>query len=128
MPPVDIIFFKDDDGTAPVLEWIKHLSKGEKAKVISHIQLLAEKGHELRRPHADSVCGSDLYELRLRFGRLRVRILYFFFMRYAAVLDHVVHGKKTDAIPQAEINRALKKRDQFIQDPEKHTIKNEVLS
>jgi len=128
MPPVDIIFFKDDDGTAPVLEWIKCLSKGEYAKVIVHIQRLAEKGYELRRPHADSVCGSDLYELRLRFGRLRVRILYFFFMRYAAVLDHVIHGKKTDAIPQAEINRALRKREKFLQDPEKYTIKYEVLS
>ena len=128
MPPVEIVFFKDDDGTAPVIEWIKRLSKEEKSKVIAHIGLLAEKGHELRRPHADSVCGSDLYELRLRFGRLRVRILYFFFMRNAAVLDHVVHGKKTSAIPQVEIDRALRKREMFLKDPEHYSYKHEVES
>jgi hypothetical protein len=92
------------------------------------IKLLAEKGRELRRPHADSICGSDLYELRFRFSNVRVRILYFFHMRKAAILDHVVHGKKSDNLPREEIDRALRKRDKFMKNPEMYTYKQEVLS
>jgi len=128
MCSVKIIFFQDSNGSVPVLDWIKGLNKKDKAKVIDRIILLSERGHTLRRPHADSIRGSDLYELRLRFKKVRVRILYFFFKGKSTVLCHVVSRKKTDKIPQVEINRALGKRGIFIKNPTKHSYGKEVLS
>ena len=121
MPSTQVIFFQDEAGHAPVLDWLQDLQK-ENAKAWANcrarIVLLSQFGHELRRPAVDFL-RDGIYELRAKQGHVQYRILYFFHDRKAAVLSHSI--TKEDSIPPVEIERALKRKRQFEQNPEKHT-------
>ena len=121
MPTTQVIFFQDEAGRAPVLAWLQDLQK-ENAKAWvncrARIVLLTQFGHELRRPAADFL-RDGIYELRAKQGHVQYRILYFFHGRNVAVLLHTL--TKKDSIPPVEIERALKRKRQFEQNPEKHT-------
>jgi putative component of toxin-antitoxin plasmid stabilization module len=121
MPGTRVIFFQDEAGRAPVLTWLQELQK-ENAKAWvncrARIVLLSQFGHELRRPAADFL-RDGIYELRAKQGHVQYRILYFFHNRNVAVLSHSI--TKEDSIPPVEIERALKRKRQFEQNPEKHT-------
>ncbi len=121
MPPIRVCFYKDDDGTIPVLEWLRELRTTQPdgpSKCAVRMERLAALGHELRRPEADRV-GENLYELRARYGRVNYRILYCFHGSDAAVL---LHGfTKERRIPDADIARAQRRRHLFLRDPERHS-------
>lgn len=121
MPSARVIFFQDDAGHAPVLDWLQDLQR-ENAKAWANCRarmvLLSQFGHELRRPAADFL-RDGIYELRAKQGHVQYRILYFFHDRNVAVLSHSL--TKEDSIPPVEIERALKRKRQFEQNPEKHT-------
>ena len=87
------------------------------------IRLLAQLGHELRRPLADYL-EEDIYELRIRRGRVNYRILYFFHGQNIAILAHGL--VKEDVIPQADLTRAIKRKEAFLKDPEKHTYEENI--
>ena len=90
MPPVALIFYRDDDGSVPVVEWLDALGRRDEriqAKCRERIRELADMGYELRRPQAD-LLRDGIYELRLRFARVNYRLLYFFHERAAVVLAH----------------------------------------
>ena len=56
MPQTEVFFYQDDDGRAPVVEWLKTLRREDRkayAKCVARIRRLAEAGPELRRPEAD---------------------------------------------------------------------------
>lgn len=56
MPATQVVFYKEVDGTVPVLEWLRTLRRENRrafAKCVARIRRLAELGHELRRPEAD---------------------------------------------------------------------------
>jgi phage-related protein len=86
--------------------------------VRARIQLLAEFGHELRRPAADYL-DEGIYELRAKHGHVQFRILYFFHGKAVAVLAHSI--TKEDVIPKAELERAKKRKQSFEANPKKHT-------
>ena len=121
MPITQVIFFQDEDGRAPVLAWLQELQE-ENAKAWANcrarIVLLSQLGHELRRPAVDFL-RDGIYELRAKQGHVQYRILYFFHGRNVAVLSHGL--TKEDSIPPVEIERALKRKRRFEQNPEKHT-------
>ena len=117
MPPTEVVFFAEADGSAPVLEWLDELPAKVQDKCIVRIERLAERGHELRRPEADHLRDS-IYELRVRSMRVNYRILYFFHEQ-RAVLSHGL--TKEDVIPDAEIERAIARRRAFGRDPARHT-------
>jgi phage-related protein len=79
---------------------------------------LVAEGDELRRLVSGSL-GRGIPELRIRRGRIHYRILYFLHERTVAVLLHGL--KKEGRIPQADLDRALVRRDRFRVDPAKHT-------
>jgi phage-related protein len=87
------------------------------------VESLAAFGHELRRPVAAHL-GREIYELRVRSGRVNVRILYFFRNRDEAVVVHAL--TKEDRIAEADLDRALRRRDTFLRDPERHSHEEEV--
>lgn len=66
MPRTGIVFYKDDDGNVPVIEWLAGLPSKAQAKCLVKIERLAELGHELRRPEAD-LLRDKIYELRMDF-------------------------------------------------------------
>jgi phage-related protein len=121
MPSTRVIFFQDEVGHAPVLAWLQDLQKENArawANCRARLVLLSQFGHELRRPAVDFL-RDGIYELRARQGHVQYRILYFFHGRNVAVLSHSL--TKEDSIPPIEIERALKRKRQFEQNPEKHT-------
>jgi phage-related protein len=125
VPPTEVYFYQDERGRAPVVEWLTALRRSERrayAKCVARIRRLAEAGHELRRPEADFV-REGLYELRARQGRVNYRILYFFHGRNVAILVHAL--TKEGEIPEADIDRALRRKVRFEQDPERHTYEEE---
>lgn len=125
MPPTQVFFFQDERGI-PVRSWLQELQQIDKrvyAKCVARIRLLAQLGHELRRPLADYL-EEDIYELRIRRGRVNYRILYFFYGRNTAILTHGL--VKEDMIPQADLTRAIKRKEAFLEDPEKHTYEESI--
>lgn len=82
------------------------------------LDLLAEQGHRLRRPHSGAL-GRGLFELRCREGGLQVRMLYSFEAAGIAVLTHGI-VKKQGAVPTAEITLAHRRLRLYRQDPQKH--------
>jgi len=91
-------------------------------KCVVRIERLAELGHELRRPEAD-LLRDKIYELRVGLQGQNYRILYFFHGATAAVLAHGL--VKERAVPPADIERAIKRRERFEADPEIHTYVGE---
>ena len=78
-----------------------------------------EHGHELRRPHVEYLEGTDLYELRVKYHRVNLRMLYFFHGRDAVVVSHGF--AKEGKIPPKEIDIATNRMINFKADPERHT-------
>lgn len=122
MPQIHVVFYQDDDGSVPVLDWLDGLSESALAKCTAKIEPLAELGHELRRPEADYL-RDDIYELRVGLQGIHYRILYFFHGRTAAVLSHGL--VKERRVPPKEIDLAIKRKRRFEENPEAHTHEEE---
>lgn len=124
MSSVPVVFYQDRDGSAPAYEALRALRRSGQhkalAKCYARVARLRELGHELRRPEAD-LLRDGIFELRIRFGTVNYRILYFFHGRDAAVLSHMI--RKEVRVPDTEIERALRHRSRFMRDPEKHTFR-----
>jgi len=87
------------------------------------LRLLAESGHRLRRPLAARVC-PGLYELRLKYRGLNLRMLCFFHGQTIVVVSHGFVEQQA-VIPLAEVCRALDCRARFEADPDAHTSGSE---
>src|SRR5438552_1113707 len=113
MPQTTVLFYRDDDGSVPVRDWLRELQDRHRnafARCIYQIGRLRRQGHELRRPAADYL-RDGIYELRVRSGRVNYRILYFFHDRTIAVLDHSL--TKESEVPDADIERAIRRKARF---------------
>jgi hypothetical protein len=71
-----------------------------RGKVLARIELLAEHGPTLDHPYTSQIEGK-LREVRLRFGKTRYRVLYFFDELRVGIL---LHGftKDTEAVEEAD--------------------------
>lgn len=122
MPETRVVFYQDEKGDALVLAWLKTLLKQDRkgyANCVARIQQLASTGHELRRPAADYL-RDGVYELRAKHIRVQYRILYFFHGQNVAILAHAI-AKEGDQVPVVEIERAIRRKEQFEANPEVHT-------
>lgn len=122
MPRTEVRFYLGENGAAPVFEWLRDLLRTNRhafAACFDKILLLAEKGHELRRPHADYLDGG-IYELRAKSGRVQYRLLYAFHGRHLAVLAHAT--TKEAKVPPADIRRAKERMQRFAAAPDAHTF------
>lgn len=121
MPRVDVVFYVDERGSAPVLEWLDEMPSKVRDKFIVRVERLRECGSDLRRPEAD-LLRDGIYELRVRNMRVNYRILYFFHGP-CAVLAHGL--TKEDEVPGADIDRAIARRGRSCGSPEGTRMKNE---
>ena len=64
MSKIKVIFYKDNDSSVPVLDWLEGLPSKAVAKCLVRIERLSELGHELHRPEADFL-RDKIYELRI---------------------------------------------------------------
>ena len=125
MSKTEVIFYRDERGQAPVVEWLRALRRKDKkayAKCNARIQVLAQLGHELRCPMADYL-RDEIHELRIRLGHVNYRILYFFHGQAVAILAHGL--TKEEEVPNADIERAIQRKEAFAKDPAKHTYPEE---
>jgi hypothetical protein len=153
MPRTEVVFYRDDDGTVPVLDWLGGLSVKARLKCLVRIERLRELGYDLRRPETDFL-RDGVYELRVSLNHVQYRILYSFHAgadtdrsegpktvkrgpvkhrpkgsgkpvvrRTVAVLAHGL--VKEDKVSGEEIDRALARMRKFAAAPERHTFAEE---
>src|SRR6266851_2418929 len=110
MPETRVVFYQEADGRAPVLDWLQDLLDTNErawANCRARIEMLAQFGHELRRPAADYL-RDGIYELRAKQGHVQYRLLYFFHARQVAILAHSL--TKEDEVPNLDIERAIARK------------------
>lgn len=110
-----VVYYVDERDKNPVWDYIHVLSSDERDKCFEYIAYLEEMG-EVRRPVGDYL-GQKLYELRPK----QTRIIYFFMLKDHAVLLHAFR-KKTNRVPDREIQIALKRMNDFISRHRKGSI------
>ena len=120
---MNVVFFRDHDGSVPVKGWLDSEVAERDGRIAAkcrvRIELLREHGHLLHRPYADYL-RDGIYELRMAFGRVNYRILYFFHKdREAVVLAHGL--TKEDRVPDADIDLAAQRKTIFESNPERYT-------
>lgn len=118
MPFVDIIFYRDKD-VVPAKDFMDSLVPKALAVGRKKLEELSQKGHELRRPHAD-ILRNGIYELRWKDKKVQYRLLYFFHARGIVIVSHGFQ-KKSDKVPEIEIDKAIKRKEAFQQNPADHT-------
>jgi phage-related protein len=125
MPTTQVIFYREKEGRAPVVDWLADLMKTN-AKAWANgrvkIEMLAQFGHELRTPAADFL-RDGIYELRAKQGHVQYRMLYFFHGRNVAILAHSL--TKEEEVPDIDIERALARKKLFATNPQEHTYESE---
>ena len=122
MPATDVFFFKDEDGTVPVLDWlegIRERNEGAFKKCFGLIRLLEEFGHELRRPRADML-RDGVYELRTKVGNVNYRILYGFVGKDVALLASGL--TKEETVPTRDIQLAAARIAKYRSNPEAYRL------
>ena len=106
-----IIYFVSRRGDNYVRDFILSLPQKVGCKVAEHIKYLSLMG-PLAKPQYVSSLGGKIYELRVTFAHYEPRVLYFFNNKDIVL----THGflKKTRAVPQEEIRRALAIRGEYL--------------
>ena len=120
MPRTELIFYKEKDNSVPLLKWMRSLSGKVQNKWTARFELLAQFGFDLRRPYCD-ILRDGIYELRLRMGTINYRVLYTFVGRNVVLLSHGF--SKEAEVPEAEINRAIINRNNYLANPPVHTLR-----
>ena len=120
MPRTELITYKEKDGSVPLLKWMDTLSREIQDKWTARFERLEELGYELRRPECD-ILRDKIYELRLKKGRVNYRILYTFVGKNVVLLSHGCYKK--DKVPEAEIDKAIINRRNYLANPSVHTFK-----
>ncbi len=115
MPPVRVAFYQEGD-RVPVRDRIDTLSREEQDLCYNRLAKLRAHGYELGFPLAERL-GDGIWELRARVRKVRLRMLFFFHEREAAVLTNGF-TKKSGRVTSGEIERATSRRKVFRQDPE----------
>ena len=107
-----IDYYESGTGRSPVEEFIGSLDAKSKARIARTLDLLEEFGINLGMPYAKYL-EKQLWELRVRHGRNRYRIIYFFYTEKTFILLHGL-TKKTGPVPRADIEIAQSRRDAYI--------------
>lgn len=95
MVDYEVLFYETAEGRCPAREFLDGLAPKVRAKVAKWLELLEREGPRLPRPYADVVRGK-IRELRVSFGGLHHRFLYFF---------HVARAQRLMADFEARVRR-----------------------
>jgi len=116
-----IVLYCEADRSVPLLDWLDRLPDKARLACLARVELLAEFGHRLRRPHAENL-GEGIWELRVKVDGVNFRILYFFRGQQVVVLSHGLIKQQAE-VPAAEIKLARERKVAFALNPARHTHK-----
>ena len=119
-----VLYYETRDGQCPVGTFLAGRKDRERAKILSWIALLEDRGPNLPRPYAD-LLDDGIHELRLKLSGNEVRILYFFCFRRFIVLTHGF-AKHVARVPAAEIEHAQCCRTDFLARYDEPTLMEEL--
>lgn len=122
MPRTETIIYKELSGEVPLLEWMGCLPRKIQDKWTERFEDLEEHGYELRRPICD-ILRDKIHELRVDRGNVHYRVLYTFVGQNIVLLTHGCY--KIKEVPKTEIDRAIKRRENYLSNPEAHTYTEE---
>ena len=121
MPATDVVFYREENGSVPALEWLDGLGNAKAiVKCRAKLMRLAALGHELRRPEAD-LLRDGIYELRIALSHINYRLLYFFSGKDAVVVSHGF--TKEAKVPASEIELAIARRERYRLDSAAHSFR-----
>lgn len=109
-------FYRNEDGTCPVEEFMDSLPPKMQAKAMRQIDLLEQFGINLKEPYAKPIKGEKfkgLWELRIKFASDITRVFYFLPTRNTFIL---LHGfiKKTTKTPKSELETAKNRMEDYL--------------
>jgi phage-related protein len=121
---MDLVAYRTrKDAVPPLLAFLDGL-RTENASAydgcLALLDMLAEHGHQLRRPHSGAL-GDGLFELRCRDGGIQVRMLYAFEGKGIAVLTNGL-VKKSGPVPASEVRLARRRLREYARDPDKRGL------
>jgi phage-related protein len=101
------------EGKCDFLEYIQNLDAKTQAKVVSRVEYLSNVELPIRNTDFSEKLCENLFELKVRYQNLFIRVFYFFFEGDIIF----IHGfnKKTNKTPSKEISLAVRTRDRFLQ-------------
>lgn len=112
MEEFHVEFYETSDGTYPAEQFLVSLDKKMAAKLYGIIQVLEEKGYQLREPYSKHL-GDGIFEIRGKTGNDISRVLYFFYYGKKIILTNGFI-KKTQRTPRGEIKKAKQYRKDFL--------------
>ena len=108
----NVIFYETEDGKTPVEDFLNLLDIKMRAKVIRLLEILEQKGTELREPYSKHL-DDGIFELRCKFASNITRTLYFFYKDGDIIITNGFI-KKTQKTPPSEIKLAKERRADYI--------------
>ena len=108
----EIVFYSSEDGREPVAEFLDSLDSKMSAKLVGLMEILEEKGTELRMPYSEHL-EDGIFELRCKQGSNITRVMYFFYVGKKIV---VTNGfiKKTQKTTAKELKLAKERRADWL--------------
>ena len=117
MAEFEVVFYEKENGDCPVEEFLLSLDVKMRAKIVGLLELLEEKGNQLREPYSKHI-EDGIFEIRCKVGNNITRILYFFYYEGKIILTNGFI-KKTQKTPSGEIKLAKERRNDFKERMEK---------
>lgn len=111
MTEFKVIFYEKENGDCPVEEFITSLDAKMRAKMVGLLELLEEKGNQLREPYSKLI-DDGIFEIRCKVGNNITRVLYFFYFEGKIILTNGF-VKKTQKTPTEEIKLAKERRADY---------------
>jgi len=127
MPTTQVVLYREENGSIPLLDWLKELQRANQAafkKCVTLIDYLEQFGRDLLRPRADML-RDGVYELRTEVRNVNYRLLYGFVGKDVAMLSHGL--TKERAVPTREIDLAVSRLQRLKENPKVHTATKEEL-
>ena len=107
----EIIFYKTEKGKVPLRDFLARQNAKVRAKFEKLFDILEKEETPLGRPFVDNL-RDGIKELRIIFAGSQYRALHFFFHKNYIVFTHG-YIKKTDKVPEEEIERAIRYKNDF---------------
>ena len=128
--PWRVDYYQSERGESPIVDFLDALSEKARAKCLSYIDLLEERGNSLPRNYVSKIA-DNIWELRPEFGGTEYHFFYFTFVEDNLVILSAITKKTQQLKPRdialaqaraAEVQRREAEREQAIQKAVKDNV------